>query len=308
MAVACSARHEQDNWVTAINASYSTRCAEEDNVYLKLQGRDIQKFRIVASHPFYIESLMSDSSTPDFSGCSFDGGGNAQDPVFRFTPKRVVLGDSDELLVMGTTFERFWRSEVVEVSVNGVQQNNIHLIQVFLKDKQHPERASEEFLVLYPTDGYWRLKPLAASHLNTGAYGTSFLVGPIKEALRPTVDLLKVEFIPASRTFELDYRDGSHGTMKIVEINRQHAVLDYFVDRPSLASRPMVAMRSMYVAPDNADASQVVFQRRAEEGLSKEPLMEFDRAEVQNIRLGRSTPSKHNASSPDMWFGHFRKQ
>lgn len=307
MSVACSARHGQDHWVTAINASHATRCAEEDNVYLKLQGRDIQTFRIVASHPSYIESLVSDSSAPDFSGCSFDGNGNAQDPVFRFTPKQVVLWDSDELLVMGITFERFWRSEAVDVSVNGVQQNNIHLIQVFLKDKQHPERASEEFLVLYPTDGYWRLKPLAAPHLNTGAYGTSFLVGPIKEALRPTVDLRKVAFIPANRAFELDYRDGSHGTMKIVEINRQHAVLDYSVDRPFQTNRPMAAMRSMYVAPDNADASQVVFQRRAEGDSSKVPLMEFDQAEVQNIQLGRSTLSKHNASSPDMWFGHFRK-
>ncbi|MFW9267567.1 hypothetical protein ACLK1G_10235 [Pseudomonas sp. NR3] len=106
----------------------------------------------------------------------------------------------------------------------------------------------------------------------------------------------------------MDYRDGSHGSMKIVEINRQHAVLEYTHDGPSLAGRPMVAMRSMYVAPDNADASQVIYLRRGGGPLKEEPLMEFDRAEVQSIRLGRSVPSKHNTSAPDMWFGNFRKK
>ncbi|WP_156315903.1 hypothetical protein [Pseudomonas sp. Pf153] len=304
----CTRAAEGDDWVTAINASYPTRCAEEDNVYVKLMSRDIQRFRIEALHPGYIESLVSDRSAPDFSDCSFDGSGNAQDPVFRFTPKRMVLWESNELLVMGNTLERFWRSSVVDVSVSGVHRSNIHLIQVYLKDARQSEHPPEEFLVLYPTDGYWRLKPLPVSHLGSGAYGSSFLVGPIKETSRPVVDLLKVQFNPASRTFELNYQDGSHGSMKIVEINQQRAVLDYSHSRPSPADAPIVAIRSMYVAPDNADASQVFFHRRGERGLVSEDLMAFVRSEVKDIRVGRSTLSKHNASAPDMWFGGFESR
>lgn len=304
----CSTAREEGNWMTAINASYSTRCAEEDNVYVKLMGRDIQKLQIEASHPAYIDSLVLDSSAADFSGCSFDGDGDAQAPVFMFTPRRMVLWESNELLVMGNTLERFWRPDVVDVSVNDMHQSNIHLIQVYLKDPRQLERPPEEFLVLYPTDGYWRLKPLPAPHLRTGAYGSSFLVGPVEEALRPVVDLLKVKFIPAIRTFELDYRDGSHGSMKIVEINQQHAVLDYSHDRPSVANTPLVAIRSMYVAPDNADVSQVVFRRRGERKLISEVLTKFVHADVRDIRFGRSVLSKHNASAPDMWFGRFEPE
>ncbi|MFW9267568.1 hypothetical protein ACLK1G_10240 [Pseudomonas sp. NR3] len=168
VSAACSVWHEQGDGITAINASYSTRCAEEDNVYLKLVGQDLHGLRIESTHPVYIDSLVSDSSAPDFSGCSFNGSGNIQDPVFEFSPKRVVLWESDGLLIKGLTFERFWRSEMVEVSVNGTKHNDIHLIQVFFKEGQHPARENDEFLVLYPPDGYWRLKPLPMRHLING--------------------------------------------------------------------------------------------------------------------------------------------
>lgn len=303
--IGCSATAEEGRWITAINASYPTRCAEEDNVYLKLVGSSIRKFRIEALHPAYIGSLTSDSSAPDFSGCSFDGSGNEEDPVYMFKPKRVILWESEELLIVGKTLERFWRPNLVKVSVNGVHQDDIHLIQVHLKDRHLPTRLPDEFLVLYPTDGYWRLKPLAAPHLGVGAYGSSFLVGPVEEALRPVVNLAAVEFIPATRTFELDYQDGSHGSMKIVEINPRRAALDYSHDRPSQADTPIVAVRSMYVAPDNADASQVVFHQRGESASVSKNLMTFVRSDVEDIRIGRAIISKHNASAPDMWFGRF---
>ena len=306
--IGCATIRSGDDWVTVINATYPTGCAEEDNVYVKLVGNAIQTFRIEALHPAYIDSLGSDRSAPDFSGCSFDGSANAQDPVFTFTPWRRVLWESDELLVNGITLERFWRAQSVDVNVLGEQQGTVHLVQVFLKDKHRPKQAPEEFLVFYPTDGYWRLKPLAAPHLKTGAYGTSFLVGPIEEALRPVVDLAKVEFIPATRTFELDYRDGSHGSMKIVEINQKHAVLNYSHNRPSTLDGPFAAVRSMYVAADNADVSQVTFRRPGARDEINEPLAEFRRADVQTVRLGRTTLSRHNASAPDMWFGRFERQ
>jgi len=306
--IGCSTVGEEGSWITAINASYPTRCAEEDNVYLKLVGSNIRTFRIEALHPAYIGSLTSGNSAPDFSGCSFDGSGNAQDPVHLFKPKRVILWDSEELFIVGNTLERFWRPNSVSVSVNGVHQDDIHLIQVYLKDRHQPARPSDQFLVLYPTDGYWRLKPLAAPHLGTGGYGSSFLVGPVEEALRPVVNLSKVEFIPATRTFELDYQDGSHGSMKIVEINPQRAALEYSHSRPSQADMPIVAVRSMYVAPDNADASQVVFHRRGERAPVSEALMTFVRSDVDDIRIGRSIMSRHNASAPDMWFSRFEPQ
>jgi hypothetical protein len=37
--------------VEIINASTPTRCAEEDNVYIKLQGERVRRFRIEARHP-----------------------------------------------------------------------------------------------------------------------------------------------------------------------------------------------------------------------------------------------------------------
>ena len=52
-----------------INASQPTRCAEEDNVYVKVVGTGIAGFRIVAEHPPYIASVVKDSTDPDFTNC-----------------------------------------------------------------------------------------------------------------------------------------------------------------------------------------------------------------------------------------------
>ena len=72
--------------VDFLNASRATRCAEEDNVYVKLLGPRITAFRIRAEHPAYINTVTQDSTAPDFTACDM-----SQDPSFPFTPRKVIL-------------------------------------------------------------------------------------------------------------------------------------------------------------------------------------------------------------------------
>ena len=45
--------------VDIVNASRATRCAEEDNVYVKLLAAGIASFRLSAEHPPYIAALAT---------------------------------------------------------------------------------------------------------------------------------------------------------------------------------------------------------------------------------------------------------
>ncbi|NWB98107.1 hypothetical protein HX882_19605 [Pseudomonas gingeri] len=297
-----------DRSVTIINASRPTQCAEEDNVYIKLLAQNIRHLTIEARQPSYIDTLKSDRSTSDFSHCHFNAAPPLRPADHPFAPRQIVLWESENYLMIGNTYATFWRPQAPDIEVNGQHHADIHLIQLFLKDKTEPTLGRHEFLVLYPSDGYWRAKPIPALSLNDSVYGSSFLVGPITDAERPFVELTQVRFSPETMSFSLSYADGSQGLMKIARINRERITLHYTHDREFPTPRPLAAIRSMYVSPDNADVAEVSFRTVASGPLIRTPLSEFTEARVQQVNFGRSQPSRHNTSAPDIWFGNFKGQ
>lgn len=297
--------HEPEAVVHVVNETRPTQCAEEDNVYVKLQGADLRRLRVEARHPRYMSKLQADSYEPAFSNCEFDENAHPTDPKYTFTPKRVILWETDQYLLVGNTHQSFWRPNKVDFVVNGVSTRELHLVQMYLKDKQEPKLGRHQFLVLYPPDGYWRAKPIPTLPLNYGVYGTSFLVGPIEEAGRPLVEITRVEFVPQTLSFHLDYRDGSHGEMKVAALDRKHVALDYTHDRALPDSKPLAAIRSMYVEAQKSDMAEVSFRSAGASRLVTRVLPSFTSAEASEVNFGRSQVSRHNASAPDMWFGAF---
>jgi len=127
----------------------------------------------------------------------------------------------------------------------------------------------------------------------------------VKEGARPVVELAKVEFVPDALTFRLDYADGSHGAMKLLQIDRDKLALAYEHDRPQPASQPLAAIRSMYVTPERADVAEVSWRTSATGRPTTETLPVFARATAYDVSFGRTVLSRHNPSAPDMWFGAF---
>ena len=74
--------------VDFVNASRATRCAEEDNVYVKVIGAGVASFSISAEHPPYVAAIREDSTAPDFTACDFSG-----DASFPFCSDRCRLID-----------------------------------------------------------------------------------------------------------------------------------------------------------------------------------------------------------------------
>lgn len=298
--------HPSQAAVRVVNATRPTQCAEEDNVYVKLQGEDLRKLRVEARHPSYMPRVKVDSYAPDFNQCKFDEHAHPTDPKYTFTPKRVILWESDKYLLVGNTHETFWRPNRVDFVVAGHTTPELHLVQMYLKDPAEPKLGRHQFLVLYPPDGYWRAKPLPTLPLNYGVYGTSFLVGPVEEQRRPVVEITRVEFVPETLSFQLDYRDGSHGEMRVAELDREHVALDYTHDRPLPGTQPLAAIRSMYVEPVKSDTAEVSWRAASELPLLTTSIADFKSANAIEVNFGRSKISRHNSSAPDMWFGAFQ--
>jgi hypothetical protein len=283
--------------VDVVNASVPTLCAETDNVYLKLTSGTVRAFTIEAAHPAYAGTIVLDRSAPDFRNCDMSA-----DPVFPGEPRRVTIYENADMQLVGHAFTGFWRPAAVPVRVGTRVEKGLHLLQLYVKFKER----TEEVLVLYPADGYWRARPLPPENLSYSAYGSSFLLGPIETTARPYVDIKDIAFDPATRTFHLAFSHGGVADLRLDAVDREHIVLAASFDTPIAPPQPFAALRSMFVAETNADAARVAWHTPGGKAWETAPVMDFRRADAIEFWAGRRLPSRHNMSAPDMIFGGFR--
>ena len=281
--------------VDFVNASRATRCAEEDNVTVKVLGNGIASFRISAEHPPYIAAVKDDSTAPDFATCDM-----SQDPSFAFAARTLTLYEDADIRLVGHVFPTNWRPDVVDFFVGGALERGLHLVQLLKRGAQR----NIEILVVYPADGYWRVKPLPPPALADSAYGSSFLFGPIEETTRPFVAIRSIAFDPATLTFRLVFRNESSGVLRVAAATNAGVTLALAVDPPLPADRPFAALRSMFVTPAQADVAVARWPGTSLAPVSV-PILEFGRFRTTSARFGRIAQSTHNLSAPDLVFDAF---
>jgi hypothetical protein len=297
LATSALAQNPEPVAVEVTNASEPVLCAEKDNVTVNLASKDVRRFRIEAAHPAYIGTIQRDSFEADWTGCTAPSDPKAGAPQ---PPKRTTLYEQIDFWVVGLTFPTFWRPATAAVRIGDRIAKDIHLLQVWMIRPM----GGEEVAVLYPQDGYWRLRPLAPAGMAPTAYGSSFLIGPVEVDQRPIVKLKEVAFEPKSRTFTLAFERGGSATVKLATTDQNRNVLDVTFDR-AIDGHPFAALRSMYVTELNNDVAHIAVREKGAKGLREEPIMAFKRATATDVWAGRVSPSRHNTSSPDMVFNAF---
>ena len=285
--------------VEVTNASEPVLCAEKDNVTLNFASPEARKFRIEALHPAYVGALREDRFQPDFTACPQEL--SKQTTEVR-PPRRVTFYEDVETWLTGYTFTNFWRPHDIPVRVGDRVERGLHVVQLWVRRN---ERA-EEVLVIYPGDGYWRIRPLPPQHLGWSAYGSSFLLGPVETEGRPIVRISEIAFDPATMTFRLAFAAGDGATIRIEKLDRERLALDVELDR-AVTGKPFAALRSMYVTESNNDVARVALREENAKGWREEPIMGFKAARATDIWAGRLAPSRHNTSAPDLTFSRFRK-
>jgi hypothetical protein len=285
--------------VEVTNASEPVLCAEKDNVTINLASKQVRRFSIEAAHPAYISTLQRDSYEADWTGCTAKGDPAPGPPQ---PPRRTTLYEQIDFWVVGLRFASFWRPATARVRIGERVETGIHLLQVWMIRPM----GGEEVLVLYPQDGYWRLRPLAPAGLAPTAFGSSFLVGPVEVDGRPIVRIRQVVFEPKSRTFTLEFERGGSATVIMAKVDQNRHVLKVAFDK-GIDGRPFAALRSMYVTDFNNDVARIAVIEKGAKGWREEAIMAFKRASATDVWTGRVAPSRHNTSSPDMVLRAFSK-
>ena len=285
--------------VDVAGASEPVLCAEKDNVTLNFTSGSVRSFRIEAAHPAYLGSIQRDSFEADWTACDLTG-----DPVHASevkTPARRTLYEEPDFWLVGWTMPTYWRPATATVRIADRVEQGLHLLQLWMIRPM----GGEEVLVLYPQDGYWRLRPLAPAGQAPTAFGSSFLVGPVEIEGRPVVRIRQVAFEPKTRAFTLAFERGGSATLKLAKVDQNRHALDVAFDQ-AVTGRPFAALRSMYVTEFNNDVARIAVRERGAKGWREEPILAFKKATATDIWAGRTIVSRHNTSSPDMVFSGFQ--
>ncbi len=279
------------------NESEPVLCAEKDNVSLSFANPAVRSFRIEAAHPVYLAVGMRDNFEADWTACDIEG-----DPAYKAPtpPKKQTLMDGDDLWVIGYTFGTFWRPATALVRIGDKTYKDIHMLQVWVLRTD----GSEEVLVLYPQDGYWRPRPMSPKGFRNTAYGSSFLIGPVEFDGRPLVRMKEVVFDPQTRTFTIGFEAGGLARVQLHTISADKLALDVAFDKP-IGGAPFAMLRSMYVTEFNNDVARIAVRERGAKGWREENVMRFTGAVATDIWAGRLSPSQHNTTSPDIVFNSF---
>jgi hypothetical protein len=282
--------------VAVSSASEPVRCAEKDNVTLNLASKEVRRFRVEAAHPAYLGELRDDSFGPDWTGCA-----PADAPAaVAAAAKRTTLYEEVDLWVVGLTFASFWRPATTPLRIGDRVVSGLHLIQVWMIRPM----GGEEVVVLYPPDGYWRLRPLAPHGRAPTAFGSSFLIGPVEVSGRPLVKIRDIAFDPKRRAFTLSFERGGSAVVRLASADEHRSVLEVELE-PAIDNLPFAALRSMYVSDVDNDVARVGVREGNSATWRQQAIMDFGRATASAVWAGRVGPSRHNTSSPDMTFDAF---
>jgi hypothetical protein len=285
--------------VAVENKSEPVLCAEKDNVTLTFSSHKVRRFSIEAAHPGYLNAIGTDSFEPDWTQCEFKSAALAPARA----PQRMTIYEDIDLWIVAHRYESFWRDAGTRVVIGGKVHEGVHLLQVWVIRPM----GGEEVMVLYPQDGYWRMRPKAPAGRAPTAFGSSFLIGPVSEDKgRPVVDIAEVGFDPAARTFSLTYKDGNRARVALGPLDQQRHRIEVTFAKP-IDGKPFAALRSMYVTRFNNDVSDIAVLEEGKAGWSESPVMDFKGARAaRELWAGRTTPSRHNTSSPDMVLRDFQ--
>ena len=235
--------------VDIANQSEPVLCAEKDNVTLALSSPRVKSFRIEAAHPAYIGALQRDSFEADWTACDLKS-----DPTFKSATgmtTRRTLYEEPALWIVGWTFPTYWRPTTATVRIGSKVESGLHMLQVWMIRPM----GGEEVLILYPQDGYWRIRPKAPQGVAPTAFGSSFLIGPVEVEGRPVVKIKEVSIDPKTQMLTVTFVRGGSATVKIASIDQSKHVLDVNLSAP-VAGLPFAMMRSMYVTEYNNDVAR----------------------------------------------------
>lgn len=278
------------------NSTAPALCAGAGNVALTLASAETRRFRLTAAHPAYLPMLgAADAPAADLIACD---GAPAPETAAQ-PPSRTTLYEDLAVQLVGTRRPGLFPGNAIPVRVADREQAGLDTVELWASR----EGRSERVLVLEPASGLWRLRPLAPAGRDGTAFGAGAVVGPV-EGETPRVAIESIVFAPSTRTFQLAYVGGGGAAIRVVTLDAERIALEVVFDRP-IAERPFAAIRADHVTRFASELAEVAVREADAPGWREAPITAFEGATATDLWAGRTSPSRHAASAPDLVLDRF---
>ena len=281
----------QDCKILAINKSFTTSCAEDDNINIPIFG-NISKFKIEATHPVY--PITIDNCDANFTNCN-----QTNDTVYKFNYGEYKPFDDGTTVFLAKRESNWWlpfgMKVIVKLTNKDSVMNNINRIEIFRRIEQTDDWPS--FLVLYH-DGNMRLIPQHKFGTKDPCYGSSIIIGPSDTTKRPTAIIDSLVFYPAETKLIVYYKKGGNSVISLISIDRTKTSIE--IEKHFDANNaPIAVFRSMFVDKKNCDVSKISWKDTFG-NMNTSSISSFSDFLSDEIVFFRDSLSNHNISASDI--------
>ncbi len=267
-----------------INNSSTTICPEEDNINIPIYGQNVTEFRIIATHPTYIQTNIIDKG----KNCT-----NCPNYVNFTTKVKKIYDDKD--VVIETVIETPWwhKGGGMDVSAEGgISASNVTYFRIY-KFIAETHWEYPQVFVLYE-DGNARIIPQPPPGFKNVTFGSSVILGATENLARQFVDIDRVEIDPQNLSMKIIYEDKTTAHVEL-HVNRSQNIVEVSNITYDTTNHPFARFRSMWVKDGNSDTDHI----RTEDEVF--PIMRTP-TELKGTwwQFFREVPSFHNTYCPDI--------
>lgn len=285
--------------VAVENRTTPALCAGARNVALTLSSEEARRFTLTAAHPAFLPMLgAGEAPAADLLACDDAA---APDAAPDEAPLRTTLYEDASLRLVGVTRTGgLFASQAVPVRVGDSEPAGYAAVELWVGEAGRAERV----LTLDTSSGLWRMRPLAPEGRATTAFGAGAVIGPLADGDGVRTAIESVVFAPRARTVQLAFAQGGGAAVRLAVLDRERIALEVVFDRP-VAGRPFAAIVGDHVTRSVSEIAEIAVREADAPGWREAPIAAFDAAFATDVWVGRTVPSRHATSAPDLALGRF---
>ena len=263
------------------NSSSITLCTEEDNIDIPLYHPNLTAYRIIATHPTYLPTNVTDKGK-NCTNCH----------CVDFTTEAQKIYDDKNVIIETVKETPWWRNNGgMDVSAKGgMAVSNVIYFRIY---KIIPETQLEyaQVFVLYE-DGNSRIISQPPLGMKNVTFGPSVILGAAETHNFVGIDSVKID--PTNLSMDLIYEDKTTAHVEL-KVDRNQNIVDVSNITYDTSNRPFARFRSMWVRDGNADTDHI----QTQDGVF--PIM-GGWTELKGTwwQFFRKVPSIHNTYCPDI--------
>jgi hypothetical protein len=205
----------------------------------------------------------------------------------------ITVFNNGETIIEAITIDFWWLYPKGMIIKNLHDNQEWHNITYFRIYRKIPGTNNFSQLFVLYQDGNSRILPFPPDGIDWIPFGSSVIIGPTTNPIRPYASIIRVNINAYSLTMELHYESGGKATATLQYTTTSTTI--HVDDISYTTTPPFTTFRPMWVADGNADVDRVQTSRN-----SWHIQYGWQSISASSFKFFRSCVSTHNTLSPDI--------